>query len=121
MTSGPINVSSKLEKEVGTMHRDDVGRPANVFQLGVECLHPSGINLHEQRFINHPEPAIQSANTIADEPEKQLRRVIEYRNDDCYDGHQHCEESLRVIGHPERQVPIEKRRAISVEITGPLG
>jgi hypothetical protein len=58
MTSGPINVSSKLKKEIGTMHRDDIGRFSNVFQFGVERLQPSGIDLQEQSFIYHPKPAI---------------------------------------------------------------
>src|SRR6186713_2913003 len=58
MTSGPINVSSKLKKEVGAMHRDNVGCPSNVFQFGMERLHPGGIDLREQRFIDHPESAI---------------------------------------------------------------
>ena len=45
MTSGAIDVSSKFKKEVRTMHRDDVGRPCNIFQFGVERLHLSGIGL----------------------------------------------------------------------------
>lgn len=45
MTSGAINVSSKFKKELRTMHRDDIGRPCNIFQFGVERLHPSGIGL----------------------------------------------------------------------------
>ena len=45
MTPGAINVSSKFKKELRTMHRDDVGRSCNIFQLGVERLHFSGIDL----------------------------------------------------------------------------
>jgi hypothetical protein len=121
MTSGAINVSAKFKKKFRTIHRDDVGRSCNIFQFGMERLYLSGARRRQQRFINQPQPPIQPAHTIVNEPEKQLRRVVKHRNDDCYDCHEHCDESSRVIGHPERQIPIQERRTISVEIAGSLG
>ena len=44
-TSGAINMSSKLKKEIRTMHWDDVGRSRDIFQFSVERLHLGGTGL----------------------------------------------------------------------------
>ena len=58
MTSGAINVSSQLKKELRAMHRNDVGRSRNIFEFSVERPRLGGIDLRQQRFINQPKPAV---------------------------------------------------------------
>ena len=84
------DLSSK--KRLGTSHRNDVCRPCDTFQLAVKCLNLRSTRPRQQRIVNHPETAIQSTHAFANEPQRKLRRIVENRNDDRYDRHQHCDE-----------------------------
>ena len=51
-------------------------------------------------------------------PPVQLGSITEHREDDRDDRHQHGDDSLRIAGHPERQIPVQERRTVFVEIAG---
>ena len=73
-----------------------------------------------QSLFDHSEAAIQSTHAFADEPQVKLGSIIENRQDDRYDRHQHCDDSLCIASHPERQILVHVRRTIFVEIAGAL-
>src|SRR6476661_4426843 len=55
-----------------------------------------------------------------DEPEKKLRHIIKYGHHDGYNCNEHSNDSLRIVGHPEGQIPVQERGTIFVEIASAL-
>src|SRR4029450_7794744 len=56
-----------------------------------------------------------------DKPKKKFRHIIKYWHHDCYHCHEHRNDSLRIVGHPEGQIPVQERGTIFVEIASALG
>jgi len=114
-------VPIKIKKQIRVALRQNSRCPSDALQVALEDLDLRRAELCLQFLFDHSEAAIQPAHTFANEPEVQLGRIIENREDDRYDRHQHCDDSLYIAGHPKGQIPVHVRRAVFVEIASALG
>src|SRR5256885_17244394 len=67
-----------------------------------------------------PRSTLFPYTTLFRSPQVQLGRIIKNREDDRYDRHQHCDDSLYIAGHPKWQIPVHVRRTVFVEVASAL-
>src|SRR5439155_10800747 len=110
------DVALQFKIEVRVPHRKLSRCMIDLLEVTLVAPQPSNLETRHQPVLDDTEIAIELDDVPPQEPHIELGRVAEDRDHNRGQGQQDGDDPSRIDGHPEREVPLQERRAVLVVV-----